>query len=461
MLELLHRLARWVAAKTQPVALAGNPYRGTGFVDAYRRRHEPRPADLLEQLKNTAGTCAALNAAACASYPPRLYVTTSGHQAKARCPTQRPAAATLARLKRAPHLGPWTRHADSIEEVLDHPLLDLLRSVNVGFLNGFDLLELTTLYQEVLGSAYWYLQPGPLGVPEAIWVLPAQNVTPARAEGSPRLIDSYDYQSGRQVERYTPEEVIHFRYPDPRHPYQGGLAPLHSCYENAALTSEYTAFRSATYANHALPSAVVSPAEVIGEAERDRLEAQWNQKYRQGGAGKVLVAESAMKVDLLSYSLGDLAALAEYGKTKEDIANAFGVPLAFLTSDTNLANLQAAEYQHMTKTVAPRLRRRDEKLNEQLVPLFDPSGRLFLCSEDPTPLDRAADLAQERNDLQFGVLSLNEVRARRGLPPVAWGEVPWLSSHWWPTTQTRGVQHIFSDDADLPNVTADLPPTLE
>src|SRR5262249_33467976 len=51
--------------------------------------------------------------------------------------------------------------------------------------------------------------------------------------------------------------------------------------------------------------------------------------------------------------------------------NAFHVPLSFLTSETNLANLQAAEHQHLAKAIAPRLQRRDQKLNEQLVPFYD------------------------------------------------------------------------------------------
>jgi hypothetical protein len=41
-------------------------------------------------------------------------------------------------------------------------------------------------------------------------------------------------------------------------------------------------------------------------------------------------------------SMGDVAAMAAMGKTKEDIANAFHVPLAFLSTQTNLANVQAA-----------------------------------------------------------------------------------------------------------------------
>ena len=144
-----------------------------------------------------------------------------------------------------------------------------------------------------------------------------------------------------------------------------------------------------------------------------------------------------MKVQLLSHSMGDLAALAYLRATKEDVCNAFGVPLSFLTAETNLANLQAAEAQHACHAILPRLRRRDEKLNEQLVPLFDPSGRLFLASQDPVPIDANATVAQQQIDLKFGIVTINEVRGERGLPPVPWGDVPWLPDRWAPTSVPR------------------------
>jgi HK97 family phage portal protein len=294
---------------------------------------------------------------------------------------------------------------------------------------------MTTLYQEVHGSAYWYLRLGALNIPEEIWILPAQHVTPVREKHSRRLVDYYRYRAGDREQRFRPEEIIHFRYPDPRDPYTRGYSPLQAAFEQVALTSEYQALKQAVYANQAVPGAVVSPAEIISPEERDRLEEQWNQKFRRGGAGRVLVAESALKVDLLKQSMGDLAALAEYGATKEDIANAFHIPLAFLTRDTNLANLQASHHQHMTLAIRPRLRRRDEKLNEQLVPLYDPTGRLFVASEDPVRETHEQRLQQQEQDLKLGVRTINEIRQERGLPPVPWGKTPWISRALQPIEQ--------------------------
>jgi HK97 family phage portal protein len=438
--DLLSRLAQWLRPKAMPPALAAPPP-APGFLDAYRRQRPPTPSELLAELKGAAWACASINAAVCASFPPRLYVATRPGQPRPRCLSRPLPPAVAKRLRSTAHLEPYTRAADRLEEVADHPLLTLLQQVNP-VTNSFDLWELTTLYQEVHGVAYWYLEPGPLGPPRGVWLLPSQHVTPYRDPESNNLVDYYLYRTGSREQRFRPDDLIVFRYPDPRDPYRSGLSPLRACYEQVCLTSDFAAFKKAKFDNHAVPDAIVSPEEVIGEEERDRLETQWNQRFRRGGSGRVVVAESSLRVQLLAHSLGDLAALADQRATKEEIANAFHVPLAFLTSETNLANLQAAEHQHMAKAVTPRLRRRDEKLNERLVPLFDPSGRLFLASEDPVPVNRELSAREQQLNLQYGVVTINEVRGEQGLPPVPWGDAPWLPVRWAQTNDPNRGESV-------------------
>jgi HK97 family phage portal protein len=428
----LDRTARWLRRKNNPASLAGSQWSGTGFVDAYKRNRNPTPNEILAELKNTAYTCASINAAVCAAFPPRLYVATHKDQPRPKCLTKALDRKAEERVRARPGLPARIKSARQIEEVLEHPLLSLLRQVNPVH-NSFDLWELTTFYQEALGSAYWLLNFDPLGVPVEIWILPAQNVRPKRDPNSPRLVDYYEYQVGATRSTYRPEQIIHFRYPDPKDPYTNGLAPLRAAWEQCAISSDYLAFKKATWENTAIPAAIVSPDDVMGEEERDRLETEWNAKFRRGGAGRALIAETGMRVNILSHSMGDLQALAEYGATREEIANAFHVPVSFLSRETNLANLQAAEHQHMAKAIFPRLQRRDEKLNEQLIPLYDPSGRLFLASEDPVPFNQEIAWKQQEIDLKYGITTINEVRQDRGLPPVSWGDKPWLPINWAPT----------------------------
>src|SRR5262249_44303469 len=81
----LARVAGWLQPKAAPRALTGSQWSGTGFVDAYKRDRNPTPNEQLAELKNTAFTCASINAAVCAAYPPRLYVATHAGQPEPKC----------------------------------------------------------------------------------------------------------------------------------------------------------------------------------------------------------------------------------------------------------------------------------------------------------------------------------------------------------------------------------------
>jgi len=406
-MKLWQRVSRWWQRKSV-VEESWAP------LEAPRRNRQPSPHELLAELKSTAWACATINASVCAALPPRLFVTMAPGEAPPRGATRVLDADTRKRLVNVRGQMPGDGSA-RIEELVDHPILSLLR---------FDLWEMTQLSLEVHGSAFWLLDFDPLlDVPRAIWPLPAHLVTPVREPNSPRIVDAYEYR-GATPQRFAPDRVIHFRCPDPRDPYTSGMSPLKACFDQAALVSEFASLKRSVYDNAAMPSVLITPDEGLAPEERERLERQWKQKLQRGGQGGALVADSSLKVTVLSHSMGDLSALADVRASKEDIANAFQVPIPFLSGETNLANMQAADHLHKSLAILPRLRRRDEKLNEQLLSLIDPTGRLFFATPDPTPANQSFLLQQEQADLKLGVRTVNEVRASRGLAPVPWGNEP-------------------------------------
>src|SRR5437867_3936939 len=130
--SLLTRLAGWLTPMGSPGGLAGS------YPPFPSRSRPPTPSELLAELKSTAWTCATLNAAACASFPPRLYVATRSGQPAPRCLTRALPINEERRLRQASYLAPHTRTAGRIEEVTEHPLLELLQQVNSEH-NAFDL----------------------------------------------------------------------------------------------------------------------------------------------------------------------------------------------------------------------------------------------------------------------------------------------------------------------------------
>jgi HK97 family phage portal protein len=374
-------------------------------------RIRPSPWQLLEHLKATAWTCASINSAVCASFPPLLYVTTTKSQNSPRCLTTPIPTKALRTLKDRLRVKADTQ----LHQVVKHPILQLIDDPNP-YMNPFDLWELTTLYQETIGSTFWFLERHPFtGQPTKIWPLPSQLVWIfPNPEGY-----TYHFRGAT----YTEEEIIHFRYPDPANPYGYGLSPLRAAFNEAVMSTSYAELKIARFKNRAAPDVIIAPKEAIGLEERQRLEDLWNQKFRQGGAGKAMVAESDMSVNILNNQFGDIAALAEKGKNSEDITNAFHIPLSMLSTNTNLANLQASQAQHAEIAIRPRLTRRDEKLNEQLVPLFDPTGRLLLAADDPAP-GASEDWRITDSAAKYGWMTINELRDQEGLEPVPWGNRP-------------------------------------
>jgi hypothetical protein len=121
----LTRLAGWLAPPLSRFGTNGMPLQSS-------RQRPPTALELLAELKSTAWTCASLNAAVCASFPPRLFVRTAAGQPQARCLTRALPLADERRLRAFAH------GAARVEEVLEHPLLDLLAQVNSTH-NGLNL----------------------------------------------------------------------------------------------------------------------------------------------------------------------------------------------------------------------------------------------------------------------------------------------------------------------------------
>src|SRR5205807_1977330 len=119
VIDLVRRGAAWFQRKVlvRPAWFSG-PGRAYWWYDGYRHRHEPTAFDLLMELRGIVWACASVNAAVCARYPPRLYVTTAANQPLARCLTRGLGAAEEERLRAIPHLAGRTKAAETITEVV-------------------------------------------------------------------------------------------------------------------------------------------------------------------------------------------------------------------------------------------------------------------------------------------------------------------------------------------------------
>jgi HK97 family phage portal protein len=397
----------------------------TGSFQAGKPLMQPHDyPSMLRAYKSWVYVCANKNATAFASCNFRLYVAKSSTQKLKMC-TRKVNKETLDYMTTNASIMNLkaVKNAQEIEEVTDHPFLDLLKQVNP-FMNRFELFEMTDLYQEMVGNCYWYIVRNGLGIPEQIWLLP-----PDRVKIVPSITDwisGYVLKNGNGVDvPFEPEEVVHFKFPNTRNQYYGA-GPLSAAIDVYNINENINSFELSTFRNSAIPPLVITEPEgsAIQEDEWRRIIAKWNATYAGvEQSGRVGWLGGGLQVKQIGLSPKDLAYMAGRKITMQEIAAIFGVPMSKLTSeDVNRSNAETGEGTYQADTVRPRCKRFEEKVNEQILPLYD--EQLFYMADDPVPQNREFALKKMQVSLQTGLTTINEERIKEGLEEVEWGNVP-------------------------------------
>jgi len=314
------------------------------------------------------------------------------------------------------------------ERVEEHPALKLLNTVN-GFMTKYDLFETTVSYLELTGDCYWLLRGGP---PLAIFPLRPDRVTINLDEdGYPK---EYVYSvSGQPPMTYPKDRIIHFKYFSPLDDHYG-QSPI-SPSELAIILDRYAlAYNKVFFENAARPDIVLLSEDEMDEDERERLRQEWESAY--GGveqAHRPAVLTGGLKPQELSKSPKEAGFLEGRQFARDEILEAFGVHPALVGAMT----VPKAGFYEIKKafwefTLLPKLNKIIETLNEfYLVKFPNTKGMRFSYDLFNVESLRPSADVESRVDVrlvQFGIMKINEVRKRRNLPPVDWGEEPPLTA---------------------------------
>ena len=411
---------------------------GPAFTDAFRSRRAPAPAELVEAYKSIAYACAQINAGAVVRTPLRLYATTASGQATPKGyrvgPGTPQSRERMRRLATRPAVQKYLTKAERVDEIADHPLLQVLVNPNPDF-DQTSLIRLTCLYLDVVGSAFWVPEAFKFGYPTELWPIQSQYVNPLRDANTLR-VRAWQYFGSQ----YPADEVVHFRIAGLKDPYGKGYGPLQAAFEHARIHDSYTSVQESLLGTGAKMTVVISPkdpAQSMGEPERARFEADANRRFSGQNAGRVFVTDGSIDVNPVTWPPSDLAAMQISDDALERFANCFGVPLALLqTESVNLANLEASKQQHAAMAVEPRcieiagaLTRWMHAAGKQLRSTEGKDrgwDRLFWAFDDPVGEDLERKTRVYDLQAKAGIRTINEIRTEMGEPPVAWGDEPWL-----------------------------------
>jgi HK97 family phage portal protein len=309
-----------------------------------------------------------------------------------------------------------TQDGDDYQEILTHPFLDLMTKVNP-FFNRFELWCLTVIFLELTGNAYWWLVKNPLGVPIAIWNIPAHwmQIIPSKTE----FIAGYVMQQPGSPEKvpFSVEDIIHFKYPSPFSLYYG-CPPMYAAAYDVDINRELKAHGVSFLLNNATPGGVLYTDERLGDKEYKRLRDMWNMRHKgSSNAGKIAVLEAGLKYEKTGSNLAELQFSDTSRNVRDAILAIFGVPASQLglVEDVNRANAEANEYVYQNGTILPKLKLIEEKLNEKMMPIYDVN---LICEFDNVvPMDKDFRLREQTEHIRAGYSSIDDERAEDGKDP--------------------------------------------
>jgi HK97 family phage portal protein len=315
----------------------------------------------------------------------------------------------------------FVRTREKVEELKEHPFMDLMERVNP-FHTRFWLWAETMTHLELTGNAYWYVAPDRLGTPAELWLAHSQHmrVVPDRRE----FIRGYVYSRDGEEIFFERDEIVHLRYPNPENVHYG-RGPLQAAAQSVDAhefmkRAEWNGFRNGMF-----PSLSIESDQELAEETIERLRVMLEQKYASPErAGRPLVLERGLKARPISLSPREMDFLRSGKATRDEILAIFRVPAAVigLSEDVNRSVAEAMGMIFAKYCIAPKLRLIEDQLNQDLLPRFD--ARLFCRFENVVPEDRAQARADMEANLRNGVTTINEERQKMGREPVAWGQEP-------------------------------------
>ncbi|MCH7593988.1 MAG: phage portal protein [Chloroflexi bacterium] len=311
-----------------------------------------------------------------------------------------------------------------------HPLQAILDRPNP-FWTPAELWRATETYLSLWGAAFWGLERDETGTVTELWPLRPDRVRVLPDEKA--YVRGFVYEHAGKRVAYLPEEIVWFRHFNPVDEFSGAsaVAPSRAAVE---MASSALLFNRSFFANSATPADLaITTDETPTDDQVAEFYERWEARFSgPGRAHRPIVLSRGMDAKRLGLSHREMEFIEALKWSVEEVARAFGVPKAFLgdLQDATLANIDSEERFLWRNTIVPELRLLEDAVNRTLSPLFKtPGGPELKARFDLGVIEALQESENERVDrlvklVGAGVLTVNEVRAGRGLGPVDWGDRP-------------------------------------
>lgn len=305
------------------------------------------------------------------------------------------------------------------EELFDGDVYNFMQKPHP-MLTWLDFTYLDFAYKELAGNAFWEVVGD--GKDRQLIPLIPTRVRPVYENG---ILIGYKYQDGIKQRNIVPDRMLHDKFPSPESPFWG-VGPLFRIADWVETDAFATEFNRLFFVNGASFGGFIETEE----ESKDRIELiKLGMAQNHSGvknSHKLGVLPKNAKFKAASQTMRDMQFSELDDRYRDKILAAFGVPktLAGLVTEVNRASAEASEYIFAKYVIEPKIKRYVEFLNKSVVPLFDKTKQIYIDYEEFVPEDR--EMAIKENQAALGnqsYMTINEVRADKGLPPISGGDV--------------------------------------
>lgn len=316
-----------------------------------------------------------------------------------------------------------------LEEVLDHPAVILLETVN-NQMTKRELLELLYSHMDLSGEGFWHVDRGESATLEPQSIIPLMPDRLKIVPGKKRLIDGYIYRVSNRDGTpkdipLQPEEVVFFKEPNPTNLFRGQsivrAAAQTIDVDEAGERWNWHSFRHGTSAKP-----VFDTDQVMDEESLKRQYTMLQENYTGvENANKPMILMGGLKASNVGMSQKDMEFIQGQRWTRDKVMALFGTTKTILgiTEDVNRANAETNEFVFAKYMVKPRVEKVIDYLNEFYLPMFKGSENVFFMIDDPVPANVEQETEVFSKALAGGSwMTPNEVRQVKGLETIDNGD---------------------------------------
>lgn len=311
------------------------------------------------------------------------------------------------------------------QEVTDHPFLDFMAKPNpLHEFTASAVWRLQAIYLMLKGEGYFIIERYGDGTPAELWPVPTHWVQTTPYMGNPFYqIKTTD----GAIMNVSVDDMFIMRDLKPLDPYRRGLGQAEALADEIEIDEYAAKFQKKFFYNDATPGIVVAMPGA-SDAQQERLLAKWKERLRGADKSHSVITiggppDHPATVTKVADNMKDLDMVNGRTFVRDAVLEHFGVPreIMGITQNSNRATADAAQYIYAKNVLTPKLRSRQDAINQQLLPAY--GDDLVWEYDDIIPHDQEFDKAMALDGWNAGLLTKNEARELLGVEPAKNGDI--------------------------------------